>query len=154
MQKQTRKKKLVKSGLQLKVVGAFMATAFAATLVQAVTLDLTMRRVSAYLPNDAELFRTVWPQYFTTNVLLTLLLLALTVFGVGVAITHKVAGPLHSMERYLRELRAGRAQAPCHLRKGDQLHEFCELLNEATAPLRAKAPDERVEPSAAQRDAA
>jgi len=139
MKKHARRKKLIKPGLQLKLAGAFMATALAATLVQAVTLNRTITLMAEYLPNDSELFLRLWPEFFTTNVLLTLLLIVLTVYGVGVAITHQIAGPLYRMEIYLRAVKSGEATEACRLRRNDQLHEFCDLLNEATAPLREDA---------------
>jgi hypothetical protein len=58
-------------------------------------------------------------------------LLALLVFAVGLAgivFTHKVAGPLFKMQRYLKRIGEGRFVEPVPLRRGDDLQElFAEL---------------------------
>jgi len=79
---------------------------------------------------------------------LTAGLLLFMVLGVGIAITHKIAGPLHRFEIYLRALKSGQTSAPCKLRNSDQLQDFCQLLNEATEPLRT-ASDEQESRTAA-----
>ena len=60
-------------------------------------------------------------------------------FAVGVLITFRVAGPVYRLERFLSEVLRGEKPADCRLRKGDELHELCALMNRATAGLRARA---------------
>ena len=50
------------------------------------------------------------------------LVLAITLLGIYV--THKVAGPLFVMQRYLRQIASGNLRDVRHLRKGDELVEF------------------------------
>jgi hypothetical protein len=55
---------------------------------------------------------------------------------VGVLTTFRVAGPLYRIEMFLKQVARGEKPADCRLRKGDELVEFCEVVNLATAPLR------------------
>ncbi len=66
-----------------------------------------------------------------------MLLLPVTLF-VGVLVTHRLVGPIHRFEMYLKELLEGRSARECHLRKGDELLDLCDLINRATKPLRAQ----------------
>ena len=139
MPRYPRKNKLIKPALQLRLAAVFLCTALAATCVQALTLNRTVERLASYLPNDSELFLLLWPGFFRSSFLFTALLLALTVYLVGVTVTHKLFGPIHRFELYLQDLRDGKSTEPCRLRKGDDLQDFCALLNDATAPLRERA---------------
>jgi hypothetical protein len=133
-----RKKKLIKPSVQLKVAGVFMGIALGATLVQAVTFHRTMMKVATLLPNDQEIFESIWPGLFRSSVLLTSLVIVLATYCVGVALTHRLFGPIYRFEQYLRSLKSGGATRPCTLRKGDFLQDFCELLNDTTGPLRTQ----------------
>jgi hypothetical protein len=61
------------------------------------------------------------------------LVLAITVLGIYV--THKVAGPLYVMSRYLRDIEAGSLREVRALRKGDDLVEFYEIFQQMLAAL-------------------
>jgi nitrogen fixation/metabolism regulation signal transduction histidine kinase len=73
----------------------------------------------------------------------------LTIFGllfvlvvalgmVGIIITHKVAGPVYKMTRYVQRLRKGSLVEPAPLRRGDDLVEFFEELRWAIQALRER----------------
>jgi hypothetical protein len=55
---------------------------------------------------------------------------------VGILATFLVAGPLYRFEQFLRASLNGENPPDCRLRKGDELSEFCGLLNDATRHLR------------------
>lgn len=68
-------------------------------------------------------------------------LLALLVFAVGLAgivFTHKVAGPLFKMQRYLKRIGEGRFVEPVPLRRGDDLQEIFAELCTAIRVLRTR----------------
>jgi hypothetical protein len=113
-----------------------MGIALAATLIQAITFNYTMMKVAHLLPYDQEIFEQIWPGLFRSSVLLTALVIVLATYCVGVALTHRLFGPIYRFEQYLKGLKSGAATRPCILRKGDYLQDFCELLNDTTAPLR------------------
>jgi nitrogen fixation/metabolism regulation signal transduction histidine kinase len=58
--------------------------------------------------------------------------------GVGIIITHKVAGPIFKMKRQIRELGDGRLRLPGKLRKGDELVEFFETFEDTVRSLRTR----------------
>jgi len=134
-----RKKKLINPRLQLRLVAIFLCAAGLAVQVEAILVALTLSRLAGKLPNDgAELIEQL-PEFVRTNLLLTFLLLAPLMIGVGIVATFKIAGPLHRFEQFLRAVRDGHQVQPCQIRKGDELQALCTLLNEVTAPLRERA---------------
>lgn len=70
---------------------------------------------------------------------------------VHVLTSFKVLGPLVAVRRFLTEVRDQRRPSDLRLRKGDELQDLCELLNDATRPLREDG-DANEEPQ--ERDAA
>jgi hypothetical protein len=134
-----RKKKLINPRLQLRLVGIFLCAAGLAVQVEAILITLTLTRLAGGLPNDGSELMEQVPEFVRTNLMLTFLLLAPLMLGVGIVATFKIAGPLHHFEQFLRAVRDGQQVAPCQIRKGDELQEFCTLLNEVTAPLRERA---------------
>lgn len=53
----------------------------------------------------------------------------------SIYITHRLAGPLYRIEHSVRELRNGNLALRIRLRKGDELQELADLLNEAVATM-------------------
>lgn len=67
-----------------------------------------------------ELHRSLWP----------LLLTVVISFGVAsVFVTHRIVGPLFSMERTIREMAAGDLTVRARIRKGDELQTFHHNFN-------------------------
>lgn len=64
-------------------------------------------------------------------------LLLLGVIGLGIKMTHRVAGPLYKITLYLHQLRDGRYQPIYDLRKGDDLVEFYQHFRRAHDSLLA-----------------
>jgi hypothetical protein len=79
------------------------------------------------------------PGILRRTFLLTLGLVTPLTFALGVLSVFKVVGPLYRFRLYLRGVADGTEQEPCRIRQGDELQDFCDLLNEVTAPLRAEA---------------
>lgn len=73
---------------------------------------------------------------FTIFGLLAVLVLALGI--VGIVITHRVAGPVYKMTRYVQRLRQGTLVEPAPLRHGDDLVEFFDELRLAVRELRER----------------
>lgn len=59
---------------------------------------------------------------------LLVLFIALTIF-ISVKYTHKIYGPLVSINRFLDEVLEGKKPQPIQLRDGDQLQDLAEKLN-------------------------
>lgn len=135
---QKRMQKLIKPGLQLRLVLIFLCTAGLAVQVQAILLAFTLSQLADDMPTDGNLLLARMPEFIGNNILLTLLFLFPLTIAVGIVATFRFAGPLHRFERFLVDVKDGRQAEPCRLRKGDELGEICALLNEITEPLRAR----------------
>lgn len=66
-------------------------------------------------------------------------MLILGLFGYGIKMTHRVAGPLYKVQLYFKKLRDGKYDQVYNLRKGDHLVEFYEVFKHAHDGLRGMA---------------
>ncbi len=66
-------------------------------------------------------------------------LFAFMVAGYGIVLTHKVAGPLFKISRYMNDMREGKLGEVYDLRKGDQLRDFYETFKQMHIALRKQA---------------
>jgi hypothetical protein len=123
-----RKRKLIRPGLQLRLIVVFLCVAASAVILQAIALNRTMLRVAEELPNDGTLVLSHWPDLFATNVLVTLAVLVPTTLVIGLAATNRVAGPLHRVQLYLEAVKRGDTSRSLDVRGDDELGHFCQLL--------------------------
>ena len=140
MAKFKRKKKLINSRLQLKLIGVFLAVSCVASLFQVVMLNRSMMNLATRLPSDGDLLLSFVPSILITNVLLTFAVLAPLTFLIGLLVTHRVAGPAYNMTRYCESIARGETPGPCRIRTDDELWELCNALNAAITRLRNDSP--------------
>ena len=126
----TRKKKLVQSRLQVRMTTAFFVLSALGLCLQAFLVKRAIEAAAVNVEGAAPLLEEL-PTLLWTNLLLTLCAVIPVIAMVGIFLTHRVAGPASRLESYLRDWIAGKWDGPCQLRKGDDLHELCELVNEA-----------------------
>jgi hypothetical protein len=136
MQKFRRKKKLIKPALQIKGAVAFLCTAGIGVLVQAMILVHALANVAGQVPNDRLVILDAVPKVLATNLVITFVFLVPLTLSIGILVTFRVAGPIYRFEHFLNQVLRGERPGPCRIRKGDELQDFCELLNRVTAPLR------------------
>ena len=146
-----RKKKLIKSGLQLKLVSAFLAMAVVAALFQVVLLNTSLLKLTENLGVQTAEVNARFAAILMRNLLITLGVLVPIMLVFGILITHRVAGPIYKFERHLEAIARGEEQGDCKLRKGDELHDLCERINTAVRVLRRQpgSPPEQAEESEA-----
>jgi hypothetical protein len=130
-----RRRVLIQPRLQLRIVLAFLCAAGISALVQVLLLSHSLSSLAGTLPTEGNVVLEELPRILRDQVLLTFLLMAPLMLAVGVLETFRVVGPLYRFEQYLRDMAAGKRPGPCRIRKGDELHELCALLNQATQPL-------------------
>lgn len=150
-----RKKKLINSSLQLKMIAVFMSITATTSLFQVVLLNSALTGVAKNMPVAGDQLLRELPRVMLTNVGLTAAVLVPLMFAIGLLITHRIAGPAHRMETYCKAVARGEANGPCRLRQDDELWELCDALNEAIDTLRAqqlgRGPGHRVDgPGAAE----
>lgn len=145
-----RKQKLVKSGLQLKLVSAFLAMAVVAALFQVVLLDVSLLNLTEDLGVQTQEVMARFSALITRNLLVTLCVLIPFMLVFGVLVTHRIAGPVYKFERYLESVARGEDAGECRIREGDELQELCEQINRAVKALRG---EQSATPSGADDDA-
>ena len=127
-----RRRKVIRPGFQMTVVGIFVATvciglvAFAAQMFEGIDRAISDM---AHAGLQDHLF-----QLTITTLIYTLALSIALTTAVAIAVSFRVAGPIYRMGKFLEQIKNGENPGPCSLRKGDVFHDFCTLLNEVTEP--------------------
>ena len=138
MKKNRRRKKLIDPALQLKLVSGFAITGAIAVIVQSLVLARSLTQLAELVPNDKVIVVDHLPGILFKGILISFLLLLPLSASIGILMSFRVAGPLYRFRVFLKQIIAGEKPEDCRLRKGDELMDFCELLNEATAPQRVR----------------
>ncbi len=143
-----RRSRLPKPKLQLKMILVFLAAGFFSVAFQFVITTTTLLEIVKE-SSSAELEREISYIGLKTLLLSVCLLIPLVV-AVGTLVTFRVAGPIKRFEMYFRSIARGEDPGPCRIRKGDELQDLCEVINQAVATLR----EERAESEEAKTDEA
>jgi signal peptidase II len=136
-----RRRKLIKPGLQLRLTGVFLGVALMCFVMQLLMVALALSEVANALPSGNGALQEAIPDLLTRVFLMSALAFLPLILLVGVTATFRIAGPIYRFEQYLRAVAAGTESGPCRIRKGDELHELCEIINAATEPLRRSIVD-------------
>ena len=152
MKRNLRRRKLIEPRIQLQFAAIFLTTAFVAVLVQVIMIGFMLGRVATVMPRDGALLMAHMPEILRNCFLLTSVFLIPLTLVIGINSTHKIVGPLYRFRLYLNEIVAGKNPRPCKIRTGDELHDFCDLLNRATESLRSPEPAAAAAESVAQAD--
>ena len=129
-------RKLSRPGLQLKLVGSFLGMTSLALLLQFLLLGGQLTSMLSQIPRHGGDVAQEVPGLLVSVLLLSAAVVLPLMFGLGVVMTHKIAGPVHRFEEYLGQIARGERVGPCRIRKGDELQELCRRLNSAIARLR------------------
>lgn len=138
-----RRIKLIKPGLQLRLTAVLVGYAFLALMLYSLLLAGSLSQLANTLPRDGGLVMDRLLQTIGGPLGMTVLLAIPAVLGVGILTTFRIAGPIYRMEQYLHAIQRGERPPDCKLREGDELKDFCSLLNEATRPLREQQDTEQ-----------
>jgi hypothetical protein len=134
--KERRRIKLIKPRLQLKLVGVFVGLSGLGFLLQSLHVGLRLSELAASVPEGGTYLMAVMPELPLEILLVSFgMLLPLTI-AVGILVTFRIAGPVYRFEKYLSQVINGEEVGPCRIRDGDEFQELCDLINQATAPLR------------------
>ncbi len=138
MPRDQRRIKLIQPRLQLRLILSFFAISLLALLLQLLLFVCSLAELASDLQVEGPiLLERITPQVVSIFLFTIGLLVPLTLI-VGTLLTFRIAGPLYHFEKFLGEVIRGEKPEDCRLRQGDQLVELCDLLNRATAPLRAR----------------
>ena len=143
MARTQRNRKLVEPRLQLEFCLLFLCITLCAVLVQTIVLNFTLAGLAGRVPHDGGRILAEVPRILGASLLLTLALLVPVALAIGVYSTFKLVGPIHRFKVFLKQVAAGERPHECRIRAGDELQDLCQLMNEATAPLRRSRSDAR-----------
>ena len=133
-----RGKKLIRPGLQLRLVGAFVGLAAVAMMLQFLFLGTRLVGALRELEGPGGQLAAQVPGMLLQVFAVSVALLLPIIFVMGITLTFKIAGPVHRFHLFLDSVAEGRQIGPCKIRKTDQLHDLCEAINRATEPLRRR----------------
>lgn len=137
MKNNRRRIRLINPRLQWKFVLSFTAIACAAVTFEALVVNRLVIRAAGRLPRDGDLLIAEATNIMLLGLGATLLVLVPAAVAFGVVATFRVAGPLFAMRRHLDQVARGENPGRCHIRREDELHDFCDSLNAAMDALRA-----------------
>lgn len=130
-----RRLRLIRPRLQLRLILVFLGMAALSMQLQYILFMNALTKVAMSLPEDGLLLLDEMNGILGGILVASFALLLPLTFLIGILTTHRFAGPLYRFETFLKQVAAGQKPAPCKLRKGDELQDLCELLNQVTAPL-------------------
>lgn len=140
-----RKRKLINSSLQLKLITTFLLVACVASLFQVLLLNRSLLSLARSMDSNGEVVLAQMPEMLFNNLLLTMVVLIPVMLVVGTLVTHRVAGPLYRFERHFESIADGEEVRPCKIRKGDELQGLCSKINAAVDRLQLEAGDAKQE---------
>ena len=132
-----RKRKLIKPGLQLRLTVVFLCIACAGVSVQAIVLNSSMHSLLNEVEAGKASLLGEWPSLMAFNMVLAFALLVPMTLVVGIWATFKITGPIYRIESHCKAILRGEDPGDCRLRRSDELHDFCDLINTTVNYLRA-----------------
>ena len=136
--KARRTQKLIKRGIQLRLSAVFAGLSVVCLLTQWLLFTSMLSSEAHRMPVGGEYLLDLIPQLLYRTLFFSVLIaLPLTLLA-GIQATFRITGPIYRFETYLKEVIRGTQLGPCKIRKGDALGELCELINQATEPVRRR----------------
>jgi methyl-accepting chemotaxis protein len=129
---------LVKPGFQLKYTGLILLFMLAVAGLSGYTVYYTgwllMGEKLANVYPQGRLVAIMRAINFT--LIFRLALISPFVFLISILVSHKIAGPLFRIQKYIKSVSVGDLSARLTLRKGDELHDLAACINEMTNDLK------------------
>ncbi len=134
-----RTKYLVSTRLQLRYVGIILLLMFVTAAICSYIVYYTVMILMG------EKLANVYPQgrlmaiINTVNIrmLMSLLFITPVVTVIGIYLSHKIAGPIYRIEKFLGDMSAGNLTSRIVLRKGDELRTIADKINVLNDSLKA-----------------
>ena len=129
---------LIKTRFQLKYTGLILLFMFVVAWVVGSTVYYTGWLLMG------EKLANVYPQgrlvaimkMIDMTLILRLILVTPLVALISIFLSHRVAGPIYRMEKFLKGVAKGDLSTKLHLRKGDELQDLADAINEMTDDLK------------------
>jgi len=131
-----RRVKLIKPGLQLKITAMFLGVSATSLLLQYLLFSSQLANAASTMPDGGAVLLAMMPDLLIQVLFMSFAFLFPVMLCVGILTTFRIAGPVYRFERYLESVARGEEVGPCRIRRGDELWDLCDKINEATAALR------------------
>jgi hypothetical protein len=128
---QARKRKLIKTRFQLKLIGVFLGLASVSAVIQTLLVNHSLLKLLGRNEQANQALLGDLPGLLLGNLALSMGLLLPTMGIIGVLLTHRIAGPVYRFEQYLEAIARGERAGACSIRKNDEFQELCGLINQA-----------------------
>lgn len=130
---------------QLKYIGTILIFMLLAVAVSTYTVYFTGMTIFAEKLSNVYPQARVVPLLNMVNyrIIINILLLIPVVVFISMYLSHKIAGPIYRLERYLTDMAAGQLVAHVKLRKGDEFGSLAAKINDVTDSLRATITNQR-----------
>jgi hypothetical protein len=135
---QRRSRKLVKRGIQLRLAWVFAGLSVVCLLTQWLLFTSVLANAAHRMPVGGDYLLDLIPSLLFRSLLFSVLVALPVTLLAGIQATFRISGPIYRFEEYLRGVVRGTQLGPCRIRQGDALPELCELINQATEPLRRR----------------
>ena len=149
-----RKRQLVHARLQLKLILSLTGVACLASVLQIALVHRAISELGAQLPYEGDLLLKAAAGIMRSSLLLTLAFLVPLMMGVGLFLTHRIAGPIYRFEQHLRAVASGMHAGDCRIRRGDELHDLCDSINAAVRALEGRGSEAEAATEDERREAA
>jgi hypothetical protein len=136
-----RSRTLIKRGIQLRLAALFAGLSVVCLLTQWLLFSAMLSNAAHKMPVGGEYLLDLVPSLLYRSLAFSLLIALPLTLLIGIQATFRISGPVHRFEAYLSEVIRGTQLGPCKIRAGDALPELCELINQATEPVRRRALD-------------
>ncbi len=131
---------IIKKEFQLKYVGLIVAVMLLSALISGYTIYynswvLLGSKLANVYPQGmlVQIFRSVNTRLFIAMIFVTMLSV-----GIGIIASHRIAGPVFRMIRFLGNVTAGDYSQRIHLRKKDDLKDLAEAINKLVDKLESE----------------
>lgn len=140
-----RKQYWVSTRFQGKYVGLILALTFLTAAICSYVVYYTS------MVAFGEKLASVYPQgrlvaavnTINIRIFITVLVLAPVVAFIGIYFSHKIAGPIFRMERFMQDMAAGNLFSKLILRKGDELMKLSDGINRLSESMKTTILNER-----------
>lgn len=131
-----RRNYLIHPRIQLLAAMLIAGTSCVGTMLLTVLNDGTLTRLDAMGIGANEQLLAALQADMHANLLYTFLAVVPLSAAAGILFTFRIVGPLYRMTQHLRGVTRGEDVGECRIRRGDELQDFCKLLNQAIAAAR------------------
>jgi hypothetical protein len=133
-----RKKIIINKSFQFKLCFIFCSLVFISTLIYPVAIYDIFEKFTSLLGGSSEQFVEQRNNLFMYLIAIQSTFMILMVV-ICLLVSHRIAGPMYKLTKYLAELREGKEVGELYFREGDYFPEVADEINKTIKYLNSKA---------------